>query len=206
MRPGDNCGAPAADVRRNPQSLRGGIAELSPDALREFPSRRSCLRFSMEAREGGLMEWMVHEVRPRYNTADWSRGSEAGRGHHPGARNAPRATNHRRAQLLRILLSLPISKCRDSRFTRSWIAGAGKSGEALSATSSGCGIASCRHHADRIGGAILLDRMVHSRLRQPQRISVHSPPDRASGVFIYRVSRRGPRHLGFRGGAHQVAL
>jgi hypothetical protein len=32
------------------------------------------MRFSMEARENGLMEWMVHEVRPRYNTADWARG------------------------------------------------------------------------------------------------------------------------------------
>jgi hypothetical protein len=32
------------------------------------------MRFSMEAREGGLMEWMVHEVRPRYNTADWAQG------------------------------------------------------------------------------------------------------------------------------------
>ena len=32
------------------------------------------MRFSMEMREGGLMEWMVHEVRPRYNTADWTQG------------------------------------------------------------------------------------------------------------------------------------
>ena len=30
------------------------------------------LKFTMERREGGLMEWMVHEVRPRYNTTDWS--------------------------------------------------------------------------------------------------------------------------------------
>jgi hypothetical protein len=34
------------------------------------------MRFSMEKREGGLMEWMVHEVRPRYNTADWTHGSK----------------------------------------------------------------------------------------------------------------------------------
>ena len=32
------------------------------------------MRFSMEKREGGLMEWMVHEVRPRYSTADWTDG------------------------------------------------------------------------------------------------------------------------------------
>ena len=32
------------------------------------------IRLSMEKREGGLMEWMVHEVRPRYSTADWTHG------------------------------------------------------------------------------------------------------------------------------------
>jgi hypothetical protein len=30
------------------------------------------LKFAMERREGGNMEWMVHEVRSRYNTADWT--------------------------------------------------------------------------------------------------------------------------------------
>ena len=30
------------------------------------------LEFGMKAKQGGLMEWMVHEVRNRYNTADWS--------------------------------------------------------------------------------------------------------------------------------------
>jgi len=30
------------------------------------------LRFGMDRREGGNMEWMVHEIRPRYNTLDWS--------------------------------------------------------------------------------------------------------------------------------------
>ncbi len=30
------------------------------------------LKFAMERREGGNMEWMVHEIRPRYNTADWT--------------------------------------------------------------------------------------------------------------------------------------
>ena len=40
------------------------------------------MRFAMEAREGILMEWMVHEVRPRYNT---DAGPEAGGAHHRGA-------------------------------------------------------------------------------------------------------------------------
>ena len=39
----------------------------------EASSQRALISFSMEQREGGLMEWMVHEVRPRHNTADWSR-------------------------------------------------------------------------------------------------------------------------------------
>ncbi|HEY5707176.1 MAG TPA: hypothetical protein VIS96_16570 [Terrimicrobiaceae bacterium] len=42
----------------------------------EISPEKVLLRFSVEAREGGLMEWMVHEVRPRYNTADWTRGSK----------------------------------------------------------------------------------------------------------------------------------
>jgi hypothetical protein len=33
---------------------------------------KTALKFSMDRREGGLMEWMVHEIRSRYNTADWS--------------------------------------------------------------------------------------------------------------------------------------
>ena len=33
---------------------------------------KAFMRFAMEAREGGLMEWMVHEVCPRDNTADWT--------------------------------------------------------------------------------------------------------------------------------------
>ena len=58
---------------RNPsaaemQNYRLIDCEISPEKIR--------LRFSMEVREGGLMEWMVHEVRPRYNTADWTRAPE----------------------------------------------------------------------------------------------------------------------------------
>ncbi len=37
---------------------------------------RVLIRFSMERREGGLMEWMVHEVRPRYHTADWTQAPQ----------------------------------------------------------------------------------------------------------------------------------
>ncbi len=40
----------------------------------ESSSEKVLIRCSMESREGGLMEWMVHEARPRYNTADWTRG------------------------------------------------------------------------------------------------------------------------------------
>jgi hypothetical protein len=35
------------------------------------------MRFSMDAYEDGLMEWMVHEVRPRYNPADWARAPQS---------------------------------------------------------------------------------------------------------------------------------
>ena len=42
----------------------------------ETSSEKVLMRFSMDAHEGGLMEWMVHEVRPRYSTADWTRGPE----------------------------------------------------------------------------------------------------------------------------------
>jgi hypothetical protein len=56
---------------RNPSAIellnyRVTACEASPE--------KTLLRFSTEVREGGLMEWMVHEVRTRYNTADWTRG------------------------------------------------------------------------------------------------------------------------------------
>src|SRR5262245_1706269 len=41
----------------------------------EVTSESALLSFAMERCEGGMMEWMVHEVRPRYNTADWSGGA-----------------------------------------------------------------------------------------------------------------------------------
>ncbi len=34
-------------------------------------AEKTRLTFAMERREGGIMEWMVHEIRPRYNTGDW---------------------------------------------------------------------------------------------------------------------------------------
>src|SRR3979490_2905391 len=46
----------------------------------EASPERVLLSFSMEVREGGLMEWMVHAVRPRYNTADWTRGPNPAEG------------------------------------------------------------------------------------------------------------------------------
>ena len=134
----------AADVRRNPQSLRRGVAELSRDALREFPRRGFSLRFSMEMREGGLMEWMVHEVRPRYNTADWTQGPKPAERHRPGARAEVRCAAISETETI---LAFPIAIITEApRFpsTRFWTAGAGRSAEALSATSSGCEIASCR--------------------------------------------------------------
>ncbi len=56
---------------RNPSAV-----ELLNYRVTHFESspERTLIRLSMEAREGGLMEWMVHEVRPRYSTADWTRG------------------------------------------------------------------------------------------------------------------------------------
>ena len=43
--------------------------EVSPES--------ASIAFSMEVHEGGPMDWMVHEVRARYNTADWSQMARA---------------------------------------------------------------------------------------------------------------------------------
>jgi hypothetical protein len=58
---------------RNPSAVsllnyRVTHCETSPEKV--------LMRFAMDAQEGGLMEWMVHEVRPRYSTADWTRAPE----------------------------------------------------------------------------------------------------------------------------------
>ena len=42
----------------------------------EISDDRARLSFSMDHHERGLMEWMLHAVRPRYNTADWTRGPQ----------------------------------------------------------------------------------------------------------------------------------
>ncbi len=42
----------------------------------EVSSKHVRISFSMDQQEGGLMEWMVHTVRPRYNTADWTLGPQ----------------------------------------------------------------------------------------------------------------------------------
>lgn len=39
---------------------------------REVDPNRLQLDFSMKRKEGGIMEWMLHAVRNRYNTADWT--------------------------------------------------------------------------------------------------------------------------------------
>ncbi len=56
---------------RNPY----GVELLNYSMTRcEAAAQRTVLSFSMDRLDGGAMEWMVHEVRPRHNTADWSRG------------------------------------------------------------------------------------------------------------------------------------
>ena len=46
----------------------------------EISDDRARLSFSMDHHERGLMEWMLHAVRPRYNTADWTRGPQPAEG------------------------------------------------------------------------------------------------------------------------------
>lgn len=41
-----------------------------------LPDGGVLLTFTMQQQAGGMMEWMVHEVRNRYNTADWSCGPQ----------------------------------------------------------------------------------------------------------------------------------
>ena len=59
---------------RNPNGV-----ELVHYTLKECVEGKEETRlvFAAEQREGGLMEWMVHEVRPRYNTADWTAAARA---------------------------------------------------------------------------------------------------------------------------------
>ena len=46
----------------------------------EISEDRARFSFSMDHQERGLMEWMLHAVRPRYNTADWTRGPQPAEG------------------------------------------------------------------------------------------------------------------------------
>lgn len=46
----------------------------------EQSAGKAVLRFAMDWREGGAMEWMVHEVRQRYATGDWTRGPQPAEG------------------------------------------------------------------------------------------------------------------------------
>jgi hypothetical protein len=46
----------------------------------EISDDRARISFSMDKQERGLMEWMLHAVRPRYNTADWTRGPQPAEG------------------------------------------------------------------------------------------------------------------------------
>ncbi len=76
----------AGDVAlRNPRRPMGvDIRTPNGEQMRDFrlESQRTLdggghrLEFSMSVERGGLMEWMVHEVRPRLNLSDWTRGPE----------------------------------------------------------------------------------------------------------------------------------
>jgi hypothetical protein len=58
---------------RNPN----GVSLLDYRILeREFHHSGALMRFGMAARAGGPMDWMVHTVRNRYNTTDWTSDPE----------------------------------------------------------------------------------------------------------------------------------
>jgi hypothetical protein len=59
---------------RNPSAV--GLLNYRLTDLQNCRDGKILLRFSMDAHQHGLMEWMVHEVRPRYSTADWTQGPE----------------------------------------------------------------------------------------------------------------------------------
>jgi hypothetical protein len=55
---------------RNPYGVE--LVNCTLAGIDETPERTR-LTFKAERRDGGPMEWMLHEVRLRYNTTDWSR-------------------------------------------------------------------------------------------------------------------------------------
>ena len=80
----------------------------------EIASENVRISFSMDQREAGLMEWMVHAVRPRYNTTDWTRGPKAAEGTILELELSARKENHWRPKLFWLFLSLSLSKRHDS--------------------------------------------------------------------------------------------
>jgi len=54
---------------RNPSGIE--LIDYTLEA-HDLGEKGATLDFAMLRRDGGPMEWMVHEVRPRYNTADWT--------------------------------------------------------------------------------------------------------------------------------------
>jgi len=79
-------------IRANGETLRSGgrpmfveirtprgdlMRDYRLSNTRELPDGGSVLEFSMNVESGGLMEWMVHEIRPRYNTSNWTSGPQS---------------------------------------------------------------------------------------------------------------------------------
>ena len=56
---------------RNPWGVE--LADYRLTSRQKLSDGGEALEFSASRREGGLMEWMLHTVRTRQNTADWSR-------------------------------------------------------------------------------------------------------------------------------------
>ena len=110
----------------------------------ENSPERVLMRFSMEAREGGLMEWMVHEVRPRYNTADWTRGPKPAEDTVLELELRPVRRIIGERDYSGFSYRYHYQERRDSHLQDSRPRELGDRGKRPRATSSGCGIASCR--------------------------------------------------------------
>ena len=80
----------------------------------EVSSEHVRISFSMDQQEEGLMEWMVHTVRPRYNTADWTLGPKPAGGHHSGTGTPARKENHRSTTVFWFFVSVSLSQRDDS--------------------------------------------------------------------------------------------
>jgi hypothetical protein len=62
---------------RTPDAVE--LCDYRLDDCQGDPQRGYDLTLAAHARDAGLMEWMVHEVRPRYRTDDWSRAPQPAR-------------------------------------------------------------------------------------------------------------------------------